>query len=428
MSPDAIAAITAHVPGAVELIDPDLGWPEGIVAVPEEDPLAGELDDALFWNPPDEGLTGALPASPDAPDASPGTRDLFDPIDDGDEGGIPEDRASLVERLRGHFGAGWPGAPGGAAPAGDPRTQMPNPDAYGFYLPWHRFSPKIWGIYLVFQGIEELGELIQRHAPPLSRSEARRAARLFIFLHEAYHNAVETFAARLEVSHRRPSYLPGVIGAYRQLLQQTGLHEEGLASAYAVARVREKLFLDMKVPPANTAAKRAAAAGALRDLLGQYQPPYNTATWVLDRLVDFDDAERELQETCHQLSPFSVPSTPRDLWAAGSRLMTPSLSRNKRFSYLIDRNHPIVRHAALVPRLQRREVIRRLRAATGGTEAGGGKHPKFVLPGGHPVPVPGHAELERGTTRNILKQAGIDMPLSVFMQADDDELRRAVRQ
>jgi predicted RNA binding protein YcfA (HicA-like mRNA interferase family) len=84
-----------------------------------------------------------------------------------------------------------------------------------------------------------------------------------------------------------------------------------------------------------------------------------------------------------------------------------------------------VRHAADVPQFSRREVVRRLRLATGGHEEGGGEHPKLVLPSGTPVSVPGHRELKRGTTRKILRDAGISMPLTRFMGASDDELRRA---
>ena len=99
-----------------------------------------------------------------------------------------------------------------------------------------------------------------------------------------------------------------------------------------------------------------------------------------------------------------------------------SLGRNRKFSYVIDRNHPALRHAANVPYFSRREFVRRLAIAVAGHEVGGGKHPKVVSSDGKSVPVPGHNELSRGTCRAVLRQLGQNVPLSRFMSAMDDEL------
>jgi len=93
------------------------------------------------------------------------------------------------------------------------------------------------------------------------------------------------------------------------------------------------------------------------------------------------------------------------------------MTRNRSFSYVIDRTHPAIRQAVKVPRFHRIEVIRRLREATGAWEEGGGKHPKIVLPSGRRIPVPAHTDLARGTVRSILRAAGVDMPLEKFMSA-----------
>lgn len=98
----------------------------------------------------------------------------------------------------------------------------------------------------------------------------------------------------------------------------------------------------------------------------------------------------------------------------------------RRIGNSASRAHPAVRNAALFPQFSRREVLRRLRLATGGQEEGGGEHSKLVLPGGKRVAVPGHRDLARGTTRKILRDAAISMPLTRFMSASDDELRRTV--
>jgi hypothetical protein len=55
------------------------------------------------------------------------------------------------------------------------------------------------GIYPLVEGIEALGQDIGARFPHiLSRADARRAAMLFLYHHEAYHNVVETFAARAD--------------------------------------------------------------------------------------------------------------------------------------------------------------------------------------------------------------------------------------
>lgn len=67
------------------------------------------------------------------------------------------------------------GAKGGAG-------WRPPTDAYAFYLPWHEFPLRLWGIYLIVQGIKALGtdiHLLSRNW--LSRAEANptEGSRLF---------------------------------------------------------------------------------------------------------------------------------------------------------------------------------------------------------------------------------------------------------
>ena len=141
--------------------------------------------------------------------------------------------------------------------------------------------------------------------------------------------------------------------------------------------------------------------------------------------AEFDREERKFQEQCHRLSFPSLPAASAALWMSAPFAMAPSIARNRKYSYVISASHPI-RLAAQVPQFARREVVRRLIMVTRGHEEGGGEHPKLVLPSGKRVPVPGHRDLARGTTRKILREAGINMPLTRFMSADDRELSRAV--
>lgn len=433
MTPEAIEALRNALPDALRPSDPMPPWPDEIAYVPEGDDLWDEVEEDLF--PTDD---------PDDPDPLADTLDAELPSDDAIENAgsvadyLPPDGYSSVDdvsrRLREHFGGDWPGAPGvAAALAGGsgitagPMGPYPSSEVYAFYLPWHRFSPNLWGIYLLVEGIAALGRDIQGMYPRiLSRADARRAARLFLYHHEAYHNAVEAFAARVEVSHRQPCYLTGVQSCFASLLPVSSLHEEGLANVYAHDKVRHYLFAQMKtMSAARRRVKRVAAAAALRRLFRRQALAYASAERILRGDVTFETAQHELQETCHTLSSLRAPPMMPGIWSAAPRAMAPSLLRQGRFSYVVSRAHPVVRRAAQVPQFDRREVVRRLRLATGGQEDGGGEHPKLVLSGGKRVPVPGHRDLARGTTRKILRDAGIDMPLTRFMGASDDELRGA---
>lgn len=336
----------------------------------------------------------------------------------------PEDDRSLsdiAETIGRTTGQDFPGAPGRSGPRTPSR--QPPPSIYAFYLPWHDFPRQDWGIYLLFQGINSLGRDIHGFAAGwLTLSEARRVARMFLFHHEAYHNVSETFAARLEVSHRQPCYRAG----FRNIWSAgfgVGMHEEGLANAYAFLKVRSAAFTDILPKGPWRTFKRQMAAAALKQIIRTSPPPYDTAMQIIDGRLRWDETENEFQEANHTACGFGIPSLPADIWGASGHVMHPSLGRNRKFSYVIDRNHPALRKAAQVPHFARQDVIKRLKVALNITEAPGGRHPHVVTPSGKRVPVPGHRELERGTTRSIIRQLGLGVPLSRFMEASDVELR-----
>ncbi len=429
MTPLAIEALAHAVPSAVQQCLPAPVWPETIRVIGESDPAADEIEEGLFPIPspgdadPLDELNPEIPMTEAAVAVSVLLADASAPAD------APATPSEIIEQLGDIFGAksGWPGAPGGVPPpsGGTSKTPHPaNPDTYAFYLPWHRFSPEQWGIYLIVEGIELLGQEIHHRAKAyLSLGESRRAAKMFLFHHEAYHNAVETFASRIEVSHRSPCYLTGVHTTFKRLLPISYLHEEGLANAYAHDKVRRLFLADVAMDARRRTLKRYAAALALRFLERQNSTFYASCERVLSGNISFGEAEREFQESIHSLSSLVTPSVASDIWKAAPRAMTPSLSRNGSFSYVVGRAHPLGRAPALVPHYDRREVVRRLRLAAGARKAKGGEHPHVVTSTGRQVSVPGHPELPRGTVRKILKQTGLQISLSQFMGASDKELR-----
>ncbi len=291
----------------------------------------------------------------------------------------------------------FPGAPGGLEDPGF----LPPPDAYAFYLPWHNFTIASWGIYLLYDGIAAMGAEIQNAAKgALSSIDARYVAKIFLFHHEAYHNAVETFAGRLEVSHREPCYIGGMRRLYRNVTRLPEVHEEALANAYAIAKVKHHAFPAVQ-PPGRRRAIRTAAVRALCAVTDRQRPPYNDGSLVYRSL---DAWERSFQERNHQ-SCFNprLPGRADTVWDAFPHALHPSLRRNGAYSYLIPRSHPIIRERGEVFYFDRRKFLQRLNEERPGKLVAGGRHPKWRTAEGRAVPIP-TGDLAIGTARKILKQ------------------------
>lgn len=98
---------------------------------------------------------------------------------------------------------------------GSKREFLPPPvdiDAHAWFLPIHYYGPK-WGIYVKEEAIELIaGYIFDRLAAPTgSVTEAQllhQAAASTLYLHEAFHHKVESFAIRLEIARRAPVYIP----------------------------------------------------------------------------------------------------------------------------------------------------------------------------------------------------------------------------
>ena len=76
----------------------------------------------------------------------------------------------------------------------------------------------------------------------LSKNNCRKLLREFVFYHEKYHNIVETFATRLEISHRIPVYLDQVKKLYLSSPKNKLVHEEALAEAYGYLNIFSKKY------------------------------------------------------------------------------------------------------------------------------------------------------------------------------------------
>jgi len=378
-------------------------WLEDLVSVPNTDPLVGEVEDELFGDDIDSRGGDWELSRRGLPDDG----DMDDFINRDGPPDAYRETIEIADWIGWRTGDQMPGAPGRR---GAPMSGLrPPPSVLAFYLPWHNFSQSLWGIYLIEQGIRALGadirSITRRH---LTFGEARRMAKLFLFHHEACHNIAETFAARLEVTHRKFCYRGGFRSVWAGGFGNE-MHEEGMANAYAYQKVKSRAFEDVLPKGRLRDYKRRLAAVAIKEIIRTSPPPYDSAMPIIDGSIVWDDVEREFQEANHTACLFGVARLPPEIWVASGHAMHPSLARNRKYSYLVDRNHPAVRSAATVPHFSRLEVVRRLKVPLNVTEAPGGRHPSIVLPGGRRVPVPGHRELSRDTTRRSLKEVDFSL-------------------
>jgi len=119
-------------------------------------------------------------------------------------------------------------------------------DALAWYLPFHYFGLD-WGIYVKEQSVLEIASYIYLEmGQPLRTAklveDLCRMALTVLYLHEAFHHKVESFATRLEMSTLQPayrSYRDKVVSAVRN----TDLHlEEAIACAEMLLRLDETTY------------------------------------------------------------------------------------------------------------------------------------------------------------------------------------------
>ena len=340
-------------------------------------------------------------------------------------------------RLREKLGDDFPGGPSDKF-----WGPIPVIEVYGFYLPWHKFDKDIWGIYIFAEGIELLGKffnILSKNQMPVK--ECNLLARAFIFHHEAYHNKVESFSARLEVVLRSPIFNTSTCNLYHSKgfrlpytstlpTTSSGLfHEESLANAYASMMCRDVFS---KYPKNQKKNLQQLASQIIYKLIKDSPPKYRDAEHIIfdpwhhrdSRAASerrFAKVENEFKEQILQGSGHLLPPNAM-LWATQTRLMDPTLQRNSSFSYLINKKSKLagrLKHA--VHYIPRRKLIKYLEDKTGGIEQVSGsrsKHPRKFVVGSQRIPIPGNRndEIAIGTAKSILKTLGI--------YTNDEQLRR----
>jgi hypothetical protein len=273
-------------------VPPD--WEEDWLVIPIDDPEAFQPE---AENPPDFELApGGAALDPVAPSDA-----VFSP-----ESQVPDFGDTV-----------FPGVPSAKGP------EVPPPDAFAFYLPFHYFHPTWWGIYIVLERLHEFADTLVKYSSNiLTFNEALNVAKMFLYGHEAFHHIAESFATRLEVTHRFPIYSDGFERLYRRVYGTDDCVEEALASAHGYRKVKTKAF---RRP--NDSIKRGAALNALDRYIKLCPPGYRRA---LEFITDSDFymersafAEQNHNETCRRFRGrdlrFGYPFLMHSLALAASR-------------------------------------------------------------------------------------------------------------
>ena len=151
-------------------------------------------------------------------------------------------------------------------------------DALAWYLPIHNFGYG-WGIYIRESAVLMLGGSVLSRIEPSRRGEydaiygAVRAGLSILYLHEAFHHKVESFAIRLEIIEHARRHRPYFQGVYGQLraAQSDELIEEALACAEIVRRMATEDVYKRSIPPDVRRAARATMGEWLPTLPSGYR-------------------------------------------------------------------------------------------------------------------------------------------------------------
>jgi hypothetical protein len=250
------------------------------------------------------------------------------------------------------LGGAHPGAPASTIDA----KEMPPPECFAFYLPFHYYHPTWWGVYLLLEGVQWLAhEIVRRSDGEVSAREAICAARMFLYYHEAFHHKTECFATRLEVTHRKPFYKTGFEHYFQKTIDTDDCVEEGLANATALELTWKSL-------------RHEKIDRALVGYVADSPPGYRRGNEIRPQIspVRCQFAEE------NQL--FCLPHLPRKspaIWHTAPHMFH-GISNIKSIS----RNSPLIARTKMRPLLPPRKVIEKLRALVGLQFVNGFQYPR----------------------------------------------------
>lgn len=269
-------------------------------------------------------------------------------------------------------------------PRGGPPPPV-DPDALAWYQPLHYFASS-WGIYIREAAVMDLAAYILEAVPSDRRFErdaifgAVRMGLGVLYLHEAFHHRVESFAIGLEIAEHVKRYCPYHDAVYKPLARahSEDLLEESLATAESYRRLSEDVY--RRSVPTDM---RKVARQQLQTWIRSLPPGYNLAPAYFAG-APFDSA---LHELCSQVQEtVTVPVRPHHEWRLASALHR-QLFNCKTTTWVVVPlgQRPLVpwfdRDAPAAVSVSTRRFIKLLSARFGYQQVNGAKHLKLVKTG-----------------------------------------------
>ncbi|MDA2989083.1 MAG: hypothetical protein O2815_08410 [Actinomycetota bacterium] len=278
-------------------------------------------------------------------------------------------------------------------------------DALAWYLPFHCYGPD-WGIYIKEDEVLNLAAHVKSRlggGPPKpdETQQLCRVALSILYLHEAFHHKIESFATRLEISRLSAVYLRYDEHVFRPLLGTDSVLEEALACFEMHLRLRtEKSF------HGNVRADiKEAALSFLTDWIPYLPPGYRRG---LDRHLP-----RELGVLMSQVAEGRVtPSQSPNDWNIASHMIRGLFNQGLVAHVVVPvGTKPTIPwlDAARYLSISTRKVERHITKDFGYVDTGRGKgsHRHYHCIGRDPITLPSNREsLSPGVQRQVASALG----------------------
>jgi predicted RNA binding protein YcfA (HicA-like mRNA interferase family) len=278
-------------------------------------------------------------------------------------------------------------------------------DALAWYLPLHYYGPD-WGIFIKEIEVIRIAGLIKQRLGGgrpdwIETQELCRVALSALYLHEAFHHKIESFAIRLEISRLSPVYIQYDENVFKALLGTDGVLEEAIACSEMHTRLRkEKSFHGNVRYHVKTAALRF-----LEEWIPTLPPGYRRG---LDRRLP-DELGVLMSQVAHG-NPH--PSQNPNDWAVASQMIRGLFNKNLVAHVVVPvGTSPVIpwlnaaRYLSLSTRRVERHIIREFGYVD--TGRGKGSHRHFHCQGRSPITLPANREsLSPVVQRQVAKALG----------------------
>lgn len=282
-------------------------------------------------------------------------------------------------------------------------------DTLAFYLPYHVFKPKLWGIYLLVEGVASLAQQYRKIEPTLNSLDSVRLAKAFLFYHESFHNCVETFATRMEISNRLPFYNSGVRYLYLNtpsFVRGSKLfHEEAFANKYATEKASEyfgkNIYKGSKEFSKNIINKNIRQTG-----IPKYKDSLEMRTALTSR--DYKEKISEFQEEIYQHSLQNPGAKlPMAVWKEFGGAMKGNLPLGSKCSYITSKNSQVAKRAQLGGKLFKTKKLETYLSKLGASFGKSNVHQKKIVLNGRKTDLPINRDIDPHTATQIIKKLNL---------------------